>query len=207
MLINELTPINPKYNLKLTYELWLTDWKKKHCERCLISVPTPANCYLCYQERKIGFRCSRCSHFIYYSETQNVAGGQNQVCGGSYDTGACFCADCQGLIKKWLEERNCLCEFSLAGYSVGHSIHNYRSTIQGLVKPLFKGRKLWIKLFCRSCGKVIQSFKLNCSCYLQQKEHQHKYSAKRCLSCATGAYIQPLSIGDLQKKYQKYCQD
>ena len=99
----------------------------------------PANCYLCYQEGKIGFRCSRCSHFIYYSETQSVVGGQSQICSSSYDTGSCFCADCQGLIKKHLKNRGCACEFSLAGYSAGHPIHNYRLTINGLVKPFFKG--------------------------------------------------------------------
>jgi hypothetical protein len=118
-----------------------------------------------------------------------------------------FWANCQELVKKWLKKRNCSCQFSLAGYSDHHPIHNYRSTINGLVKPLFKGSKLWIKLVCRSCEKVIQTFKLGCACYLKQKEHQHKYSAEKCLSCVLGDYTRPLSEWDLKKKYREYCQN
>lgn len=170
-------------------------------------VPTPESCYLCYREIKIGFSCAKCSHFIYYSETRSVAGGQRQICTGLYETGTCFCDTCQELIKKWLGSRKCVCEFSLAGYSTGHSIHNYRLTINGLVKPFFKGSKLWVKLVCRSCEKVIKSFGLGCDCYLKQKEHSHLYSRERCLSCRVGDYVRPLSEWDLKEKYQQYCQD
>jgi hypothetical protein len=199
MLNNKNNLINSTSKEKLTYELWLKEYRKKHCETCLIGVPNPHSCYVCYQERKAGFHCSHCSRFIYYSE--------GQVCEGLYNTGTCFCNKCQGLIKKWLGNKNCACEYSLAGYSAGHSIHNYRLTINGLVKPFFKGSKLWIKLVCRSCSKVIKSFGLNCSCYLKKKEHQHLYSKERCLNCAIGDYVRPLSKGDLRSKYKEYCQE
>lgn len=201
MLNNSNNLINSTINKKLTYNLWLEEYKKRYCERCLNGVPTPRSCYVCYREIKIGFSCAKCSHFIYYSETPS------KVCTGLYETGTCFCAKCQGLIKKWLANKNCACEYSLVGYSIGHSIHNYRLTINGLVKPFFKGSKLWVKLVCRSCSKVIKSFGLNCSCYLKQKEHKHLYSKQRCLSCAVGDYVRPLSEGDLKEKYQQYCQN
>lgn len=190
--------INPKREEKLTFRLWLTNYKNTHCQQCLITFPTPTACYLCYQQSQVGFRCSHCSSFTYYSE--------GKVCGGLYDTGSCFCATCQSLIKKVLESRKCACEFSLAGYSPEHSIHNYRSTINGFIKPFFKGSKLWIKLVCRSCEKLIQIFKLNCSCHLEQKQHSHWYSSRECLNCLVGFYVRPLSMEDLKKKYQRYCQ-
>lgn len=183
---------------KLTYELWLKEWKKRYCKECLSGVPNPQSCYLCYQERKIGFNCAKCSHFIYYSEAQ--------ICTGLYETGTCFCTNCQKMIKKALESKNCDCEYSLTGYSTGHSIHSYSSAINGLVKSFFRGSKLWIKLVCRSCEKIIQTFKLGCDCYLKQKKHSHLYSGQRCLNCAIGGYIRPLSEWDLRKKYQEYCQ-
>jgi hypothetical protein len=55
--------------------------------------------------------------------------------------------------------------------------------------------------------KLIQTFKLNCSCYLEQKEHQHSYSREKCLNCAVGYYVRPLSEADLRKKYKDYCQN
>lgn len=165
----------------------------------MIGASNPQSCYPCYQKRKIGFNCVRCSRFIYYSEAQ--------LCTGLYETGSCFCAKCQGLIKKALESKNCDCGFSLVGYSVGHSIHSYSSAINGPVKPFFRGSKLWIKLVCRSCEQVIETFKLNCLCYLEQKKHQHLYSRERCLNCATGDYVRPLSEADLKQKYQTYCQN
>ena len=198
MLVNRNNLINSNNKEKLTYELWLKNWKERHCQQCLIGVLTPDSCYLCYQQSKSGFRCGVCAKFIYYSE--------EKICGGLYDTGSCFCAGCQKLIKKHLGSRNCTCEFSLAGYSVGHSIHHYRLTIQGLVKPFFKGSKLWIKLVCRSCEKLIKTFKLNCSCYLEQKKHSHLFSSRECLNCAVGVYVRPLSEGDLKKQYKQYCQ-
>lgn len=198
MLMNKYKLINSTYKEKLTYELWLEEYKNKHCERCLMSVPAPANCYICYQQSRTGFHCSHCSNFVYYVE--------GKVCGGSYDTGTCFCKKCQEAITKWLANKSCACEYSLAGYSAGHPIRDYHLTINGLAKPFFKGSKLWIKLVCRSCGKTIQTFKLNCSCYLEQKKHSHLYSKKRCLNCVAGTYIQPLSEWDLQDKYKEYCQ-
>ena len=196
--MNELDLINNRRETKLTYKLWLKDWKKRHCERCLIRPLTPTSCYLCFQKRQIGFRCAFFPNFIYHSEVK--------VCSGLYDTGSCFCNNCQELIRKWLKERKCSCEFSLGGYSDNHSIHYYRSTINGLVKPLFKGSKLWINLACRSCEKTIQTFKLNCSCYLEQKKHQHLYSKKRCLNCVVGLFVRELSKKELRKKYKNYCQ-
>jgi len=196
--MNRNNPINPTSKEKLTYELWLLDYKKNHCQQCLIGVPAPTACYLCYQQSRIGFHCSVCSFFIYYSE--------GKVCGGQYDTGTCFCATCQKLIKKHLERRNCSCEFSLLGYSAEHSIHNYCLNINGLIEPFFKRSKLWVKLVCRSCEKLIQTFKLACDCYLEQKKHSHLFSSQACLSCIVGFSTHPLSEGDLKKKYQEYCQ-
>lgn len=172
----------------------MEEWKKRHCKECLSDVPTPESCYICHQERKSGFNCAKCLHFTYYSD--------NQICTGFYETGTCFCVKYQGMIKKALENKNCDCEFSLIGYSVGHSIHN-----NGLVKPFFRGSKLCIKLVCRSCEKIIQTFKLNCSCHLEQKKHQHLYSRERCLNCATGDYVRLLSKADLEQKYQTHCQN
>jgi hypothetical protein len=198
MLVNRNNLINSTNKEKLTYELWLENYKKKHCQQCLIGIPNPTSCCVCYQQSKTGFCCSICSCSTYYSDTQ--------ICGGLYDTGSCFCANCQELIKKHLESRNCSCEFSLAGFSVGHSIHHYRLTINGLIKPFFKGSKLWIKLVCRSCEKLIKTFKLDCSCYLEQKKHSHWYNSQKCLNCVIGLYAQPLPEGDLKKKYKQYCQ-
>lgn len=198
MITNRLNSINPKKEIKLTYELWLEDWKKRYCKECLISVPAPQNCYICFQERKIGFSCVRCSRFIYCSEAQ--------ICAGFYEVGSCFCERFQEVIKKHLGNKNCFCEFTLAGYSAGHPVHNYRLTINGIVKSFFKGSKLWVKLICRSCEKVIQSFKLGCDCHLEQKKHQHLYSKDRCLNCAINNCVRPLSEEDLQNKYQQYCQ-
>lgn len=196
--MNNLTDINPTKQEKLTYQLWLEDWKKRYCERCLNGVPKPDSCWICYQVGKTGFSCSHCSQFVYYVESR--------VCAGAYETGSCFCENCQGLIKKWLGKRNCVCEYSLAGYSAGHSIHNYRETINGLVKPFFKGSKLWGKLVCRSCSKIIKSFGLGCACYLEQKKHQHLFNKEKCLPCAVGEYVRPLSEWDLKRRYQQYCQ-
>ena len=75
-----------------------------------------------------------------------------------------------------------------------------------MIKPFFKGSKLWIKLVCRSCEKLIKTFKLNCSCYLEQKKHSHWYSSQKCLNCVIGLYARPLSEGDLKKQYKQYCQ-
>lgn len=199
--MNSNNLINSTINKKLSYELWLEEYKKRYCRECLIGVPAPESCYVCHQKRKIGFNCARCSHFVYYSETPS------KTCTGLYETGSCFCSNCQELIRKWLKERKCACEFSLTGYSAGHSIHAYSSTINGLVKTFFKGSKLWVKLVCRSCEKVIQSFGLGCYCYLKQKEHSHLYSKQRCLNCVIGDYVRPLSEWDLKEKYQEYCQE
>ena len=205
MLTNRNNLISSNNKEKLTYELWLKNWKERHCQQCLIGVLTPDSCYICYQQSKTGFCCGVCAKFIYYSE--------GKICGGLYDTGSCFCANCQGLIKKHLESksntsqrRKCSCEFSLAGYSSGHSIHQYYSTINGLIKPFFKGSKLWIKLVCRSCEKVIQTFKLGCACHLEQKKHSHLFNSRECLNCVIGLYTRPLSEGDLKVKYKDYCQ-
>lgn len=195
--MNTNKQINTKIEQKLTYELWLKEYKNKRCRECLIGVPNPTACYICFQQNWTGFHCSRCSHFTYHYE--------GKVCGGSYDTGSCFCIKCQNLIKKALGEKKCVCEYSLIGFSSGHSIHNYHLTIKGLIKPFFKGSKLWIKLVCRSCEKLIQSFKLGCDCYLKQKEHSHLYNRESCLNCAIGNYVRPLSEWDLQRKYKDYC--
>ena len=104
MLTNRNNLINSNREEKLTYELWLLDWKERHCQQCLISIPAPTSCYVCYQQSQMGFCCSVCSCFTYYSE--------GKICGGLYDTGSCFCVGCQGLIKKHLGSRNCSCEFS-----------------------------------------------------------------------------------------------
>jgi len=94
MLMNRNKLINSNDKQKLTYELWwLEEYKKEHCKECLIGVLSPNSCYVCYWEIKIGFSCALCSCFIYYSE--------GQICGDSYDTGSCFCANCQGLIKNF----------------------------------------------------------------------------------------------------------
>jgi len=199
MLNNRNKTINSSNKEILTYELWLEEWKKRYCGECLAGIPNPENCYLCWQERKIGFSCSCCSKFIYHSE--------GKICAGLYETGSCFCSKCQNLIQKWLGKKECACKYSLAGYSKGHSIHSYKITINGLVKPFFRGNRLWIKLVCRSCERLIQSFKLGCECYLKQREHEHKYSKQQCLNCASGGYVRPLLDWDLRQKYQTYVQN
>lgn len=152
-------------------------------------------CYVCVQQKRF-FDCAKCGYYrVVYEQ---------EICGGSYDAGACLCEKCRATIKK-VEVCH---EYSRMGYSEGHPIHQYSAEeIARKVKLFFRGENLWAKIFCRFCEKKIAVVKLGCFCYKEQKQHQHKYSSVKCLDCYAGYLPRKLEERGWRIRYREYVEE